>query len=432
MNKISSALAKITGLALATIAAGALTLGSTPTASGPAIEPTITIETVASTEPITTVFGDSVDFNRVSVDTELGLAGTVQQTWAFTVDTDQANVTNGQLQDYLSPDPSVGTITSAENAGQTTYTVYLEGKDAIEFNTKLGSYIPGAYFQLEEPNGFYLWPGYNVRMYLPVTESKLAGGVDGAYTYNLKLPFWNSFDPAGQALVAQGVIVSGNTVSGTQSNMQGNDLTSHIYLAAAGPTLASLIVMALLLLLLLALVLLFIRHRAATRDRRRKAKARRKNAAAAATSSGSFAAPQTAVDNNPTIPLTYPLANPNPAPAAAPYQVTENVLPATPSTPAEPALPTAPMEPVQQVQPVQPVQPVQQVEPVQPVQQVEPAQPVEPSYEAAPRQAPENLLPGVASYQAQASYPQPDAARKAQPSPQVTAWQGSFTEQNMQ
>lgn len=261
MRTMKTTLQSIARIALTAAATGVLALAGLNPASADTADQPVAIQTVSSTQRLTDVFGDSVQLNRVVVDTELGLTGSVNQTWEFTVATDQANATNGELQTYLSPDPNVGTISSSEESGQTTYTVTLSGSDVVDFNTKLGSYIPGAYFLLEKPYGFYIWPGYNVRMYLPVTDTKLSGGVDGTYTYTLKLPFLNSFDVSSQSLVSQGVIVSGDTVSATQTTMQGVDITGHIYLAAAGPNLVSLIVLGVILLLLIGILVLLIKNR---------------------------------------------------------------------------------------------------------------------------------------------------------------------------
>ncbi|WP_237210515.1 hypothetical protein [Rothia nasimurium] len=483
MKTLTTALHKIAGITLTAATACVLTLAT----AGPATAettPSVTVETVSSNLPLTEVFDDSVQLNRVSVDTQLGLTGSVNQTWEFTVDTDQANATNGELQNYLSPDPSVGTITSAENAGQTTYTVTLSGSDSIDFNTKLGSYIPGAYFQLETPNGFYIWPGYNVRMYLPVTDSKLAGGVNGTYTYNLKLPFLNSFDASSQSLVAQGVVVSGNTVSGTQSNLQGTDVTSHIYLAAAGPNLVSLIVLVVLLLVLIALALLAIRHREKIKERSQKIWSRRDKVIAATSTGvgaasaaartgvgaatvaarqagssirtmgedfqrtnqtllgteaqapapgqpavGSVAAPQVVVDANPTVPLTYPQAYP--AAGQVPGQAQNPV-----ATPQQVQQPTQPQPPVQPTQPqyAQP-QPYPGVQPSPGVQQA--AQPQ--TY--AQQQFLGQPVPGTQPVEAQqqAAYPygvapqaQTQQAPARQITPELAAWQQSFSEHYMQ
>lgn len=491
MKTLTTALHKAAGIALTAVTASVLTLAATGPAAAENIPSVTTIETVSSTQPLTEVFGDSVQLNRVSVDTQMGLTGSVNQTWEFTVDTDQANATNGELQNYLSPDPSVGTITSSENAGQTTYSVTLSGSDAIDFNTKLGSYIPGAYFQLETPNGFYIWPGYNVRMYLPVTDTKLAGGVDGTYTYNLKLPFLNSFDASSQSLVAQGVVVSGSTVNGTQSNLQGTDVTSHIYLAAAGPNLVSLIVLVVLLLVLLALALLAIRHREKIKERSQKIWSRRDKVIAATSTgvgaatvaarqagssirtmsedfqrtnqsllgseapvpapgqqaAGSVAAPQVVVDTNPTVPLTYPQAYAatgqetdqihNPVAAPVQYQ------PAQPQPPVQyQQPPLQPQPPVQPVQP-QPMQPQAGMAP-QPYPGAQPAPSMQqpaPAYGYPQQQPFGQPVPGAlpAAAQPQAAYPygvapqvQAQQAPARQITPELAAWQQSFSEHYMQ
>lgn len=490
MKTLTTALHKVAGIALTAATASVLTLATTGPAAAENIPSVTTIETVSSTQPLTEVFGDSVQLNRVSVDTQMGLTGSVNQTWEFTVDTDQANATNGELQNYLSPDPSVGTITSSENAGQTTYSVTLSGSDAIDFNTKLGSYIPGAYFQLETPNGFYIWPGYNVRMYLPVTDTKLAGGVDGTYTYNLKLPFLNSFDASSQSLVAQGVVVSGNTVNGTQSNLQGTDVTSHIYLAAAGPNLVSLIVLVVLLLVLLALALLAIRHREKIKERSQKIWSRRDKVIAATSTgvgaasaaartgvgaatvaarqagssirtmsedfqrtnqsllgseapvpapgqqaAGSVAAPHVVVDTNPTVPLTYPQAY------AATGQETDQIHnPVT--APAQPQPPVQYQPPVQPAQP-QPMQPQAGMAP-QPYSGAQPAPSMQqpaPAYGYPQQQPFGQPVPGAqpAAAQPQAAYPygvapqvQAQQAPARQITPELAAWQQSFSEHYMQ
>lgn len=257
-----------------------------------------------------------------------------EATFTYTMNTDDVNLAGEGFKQALAPAEDQGTFEESEADGKTTYTVTIEGKDQEEFSEKLSSYIPGSKLEVRRPGGIGLNPNYQVKLDMPLVDHKLAN-LTGAYTYELRLPAFNSINEArtNTSLNAEGksVILQQDSYNASEAYA-----TKNVEVTAQGPSTFTLVVWGVLLgLLLLALLaVLLMRKKLAEKF---TASRQKKEAGVAGQQPAAYAAPAQpaqAAPADPTVPL-------NPQVAPAQTQQTPPPPPAPGQTPPPPPPPAS-------------------------------------------------------------------------------------------
>jgi len=204
----------------------------------------------SSGNTFTIAFERDIPLQSAQVVTNLLLDGSVQQTITYTAKSEDAQRVGKAFEERLTPPNGIGSFSSSQQADTQTYTVVLEGSDSEDFEHKLTSYVPGATFNIEHPDGLNVWPEYRVSMNLPLSSKQLAGGVTGSYTSELKLPMLHGFikdQTAGDVKVDGATLTTPNITDAAAESINAT---------ATGPTLGGLIFLGIMASLLLAIVIL--------------------------------------------------------------------------------------------------------------------------------------------------------------------------------
>ncbi len=177
----------------------------------------------------------AVRIDQVEIDTQVGLSGTVGQTYRFTVGSGQVEAFGEDLQSVFAPPEGTGNIETEEHDGSTVYVTTLDAADPAEFNETLDQFLPGSSIRVSGFDG--IWPEYRVNVSSYGVE---AFGATPMQT--LELPAMHSADP--------------DSSSGVNDDLVAESTEYHV--VASGPTLTGLITLGILLVVVIAAVVLIV------------------------------------------------------------------------------------------------------------------------------------------------------------------------------
>src|SRR5699024_6083925 len=143
-------------------------------------------ETVDGTT-FTISYERAVRIDQVEIDTEVGLSGTVGQTYRFTVGSSQVAAFGEDLQSIFTPPEGTGSVETEAHDDATVFIATLDSTEPEELNATLDEFLPGSAVTLDGFDG--IWPNYRV-----VTSSFGVEALGVTPEQNLQLPFMHSAD----------------------------------------------------------------------------------------------------------------------------------------------------------------------------------------------------------------------------------------------
>lgn len=202
----------------------------------------------ASGEEFELTYEQTVPVEEITIDTQMGLSGSVAQTYRYTVAAEHADAFGEQLQTVFAPPEGTGSVDTESVDHGTVYVATLDAVDAEELNSTLEEYLPGSSVSLSGYEGFTVWPNYTLDVDAYGVEQL---GVTPTQT--LSLPMMHSADEE----YSRGITDDGEITSDQSAYSA----------SASGPSLAGLLLIGgivLLVIVVVVLILVFRRRIAAS------------------------------------------------------------------------------------------------------------------------------------------------------------------------
>ncbi|HEY4577617.1 MAG TPA: hypothetical protein VIG67_07180 [Yaniella sp.] len=191
-------------------------------------------ETVDGTT-FTISYERAVRIDQVEIDTEVGLSGTVGQTYRFTVGSSQVEAFGEDLQSIFTPPEGTGSVETEAQDDATIFIATLDAAEPAELNATLDEFLPGSAVTLDGFDG--IWPNYRV-----VASSFGVEALGVTPEQNLQLPFMHSADQ--------------DASSGVNADL--NAEQTEYLVVASGPTLTGLITLGVLVVVLVVAIVLIV------------------------------------------------------------------------------------------------------------------------------------------------------------------------------
>lgn len=205
---------------------------------------------LATDTPFSIDFEYAIPLQTAEMVTDLKLGGGAKTTFTYTAFTGDVERAGDGFRALLDPGDN-GEFEQSDKDGVTTFKATIEGSDPEDYTSKVSQYIPGASLDVTKDKGFSLWPRYGVNLNLPISQSKLDGGVNGGFAQGLNLPAMNKFVDEQPPSASTDFKIDGKSAVFTQDTYS-PETGESISLIAKGPGIGSLIILGILGLLLLA------------------------------------------------------------------------------------------------------------------------------------------------------------------------------------